>query len=120
MSLFFIPFIQVLLLRLYSCGSIIRFEDLVFVHHLPDLRDIRHIEYLLKAEVLINYLANICFITGESLDQIFRKLFQPIILSVHKVEIGNKQAISEVLLKAKDWIIHYDAIFDIAITSWGG
>lgn len=96
----------------------------MLVHHLSDLRHIRHVENFLKAQILPDQCPNvgeICLLTlfvwlDEALNKVFAQVFEPVIIDIHKVIIWDEEAIGEVVLETEDRIIHNDAVPQVPAT----
>ena len=43
-------------------------------------------------------------------------MLEPVVVWVHEIVVWNKQTVGEVILEAKNWIIHDDTVLQISVT----
>jgi hypothetical protein len=105
-----------LLLLLYLHGCLLKsaeFQGLelaVLVHHLSDLRHIRHVENFLEAQILANQRPHICEVCllalivwlDKALNQVLAQVFEPVIVDIHEVVVWDEEAVGEMVLETED------------------
>ena len=119
-----------LLLHVNFIGGLLKSTELqglefaVLVHHLSDLRHIRHVENFLETQILPDkspHIGKVCLLTlfvwlDEALNQVFAQVFEPVIIDIHEVIIWDEEAVGEVVLETEDRIIHNDAVPQVPAT----
>ena len=96
----------------------------MLVHHLSDLRHIRHVENFLEAQILANqrpHIGEVCLLAlfvwlDETLDQVLAQVFEPVIVDIHEVVVWDEEAVGQVVLETEDRVIHNDAVLQVSTT----
>lgn len=82
----------------------------MLVHHLSDLRHIRHVENFLEAQILANQRPHICEVCllalivwlDKALNQVLAQVFEPVIVDIHEVVVWDEEAVGEMVLETED------------------